>query len=153
MTQCKLLFSILLFCFGGLAVFGQSSPLKAEIVLVKTTVKNNTDFYVKTVLRNTGDSEQSLEVLYCCYSVQWASNNPSVHVDCDEACMNNSPGIIKLKPGQTYEKKVPVHVELRAESKDYELVTFRLGFQPASYRLKTDISRIWSNALMVSVTR
>src|ERR1017187_8132507 len=103
MSERKMLLCALLSCFVGLAAceqIGSKSrvseqsdaeplPLKVEINTAKTVVKNNEDFSITTVVRNTGSKEQSLWVLPCCYSAQWTSDIPFVHAECHEACMHN----------------------------------------------------------------
>ncbi|MGB9407374.1 MAG: hypothetical protein WCA89_07545 [Terracidiphilus sp.] len=161
MNKRKMLFGLLLFCIGGLAVYGQPSPLKVEIKPAQTVVKNNEVFSVDTTIRNTSSAEQSLQVLYCCYSTQWTADNPLVHVDCAESCMHNFPHKTKLKPGDAYEKTVLVRVALAAGKGQSETVTFRLGFEDPTYGTVTTyrgVSRMWipprwSNAVTVSVTR
>ncbi len=143
----------MLFCFGGLAVYGQSSDLKVEIQPAQTVVKNNEDFSVSTVIRNTGKNEQKLAVLLCCYSMLWTTDNPFVHTDCIEGCARNSAIRIQLKPGQIYEKTVRVRVEIGAGRDRNEPVTFRLGLNAATYRSEPKIPTIWSNAVTVNVTR
>jgi hypothetical protein len=175
MHKSKMLSIALLFCFGGLAVYGQSSPLQLEIKLAQTVVQNNEDFSVSTVIRNTSSAEQSLQVLHCCYSAQWTADNPLVHVDCAESCMKNIPWKVTLKPGEAYKKTVLARVALAAGTGQPESVTFRMGFQSNSYKTEPvaplpwgisatngttqtrqmihDTPQIWSNAVMISVTR
>lgn len=154
MNTRKTLFATLLLCFGGLAAYGQSSPIVAEIRPAQASVKNNEDFSVSTSLRNTSNSEQSLEVLYCGYSVQWVTDNPSVHVDFAEGgCMHNFPHKTVLKPGEAYERALSVHVELASGNGQLESVTFRLGFQDENTPTVPTVPRIWSNAVTVSVRR
>ena len=77
MSTRKTLFATLLFCFGGLAAYGQSSPLKVEIKLSQTVVKNGEDFSAPTTIRNTGSDERVFGVWDCGYA-QWDTDNPSV---------------------------------------------------------------------------
>src|ERR1017187_8626257 len=99
MSKRKVMLCALLFCFAGLAAYGQDPLLKVEIRTAKSAIKNKEEFSVATVIRNTGENDQALAILDCCYSMLWVADNPSVFVDCGEACMNNSLYDMKLKPG------------------------------------------------------
>lgn len=99
MEKHKVIFGLLLFCFGGLAVYGQSSPLKVEIKLAQTAIKNNEKFTLSATIHNTGNDEQEFEVWTCGY-LQWSVDNPSLHV-VEEDCLKNLPYKVKLKPGES----------------------------------------------------
>lgn len=165
MHKRKVLFGALLICFSGLGACGhtggqrrdyardnlKASPLKAEIKLVQTPVKNHQTFPVSTALSNFGSKVWMLEVLACGYSNQWNSDNPSIVTG--ESCLNNSVAKIYLKPGETFEKTVPVRVELAAGKAQPESVTFRLGFKDPTCWSAQGIPPNWSNSITVSVTR
>lgn len=161
MKKYKVLFSALLFFLVGLTVYGQSSPIEVKITPARTTVKSNETFSVSTTLLNTSSEDQSPQVLYCCYSIQWTADNPLVHVDCAESCMHNFPHKARLKPGETYEKTVLVRVTLAAGKDPVERVTFRLGFRDPTYETVTTFGGVstgwipprWSNAVTINVTR
>jgi hypothetical protein len=153
MNKLKVLSSALLFCLTGLTAYCQGSPLKIEITTAKSAVKNDEEFSVNTVIRNTGRNDQVLAILDCCYSMLWVADNPSVYVDCGEACMNNSLYEMKLKPGDSYEKTVLVHVEPLIGDAPYQQATFRLGFRNDTEGTQSpNPLRIWSNAVTVNVT-
>jgi hypothetical protein len=151
MEKLKALLGVLLFCVGGLAVYGQSPPLKVEIKTAQTAVKNNEEFTLSATILNTGKDEQMFEVWSCGY-LEWTVDNPSLQV-VGEDCLRNIPYKVKLKPGESGHWEVPVRVELPGGSGQHESVTFRLGFQTATYGTEPEIPPIWSNALTVSVTR
>jgi hypothetical protein len=151
MSTHRTLFSALLFCAGGLAAYGQSSPLLVEIKLVQTVVKSNEVFSVPTVIRNTGSDEQVFGVWNCGYA-QWDTDNPSVQRG-GEDCLKNTYRKVILKPGQEGHWIVPVIVSLQAGSNAQESITFRLGFHAAAYGTVPEIPQIWSNAVTVSVRK
>jgi hypothetical protein len=152
MRKYIVLLGVLLLGFSAMAIYCQDSPLKAEIKLVRTAVRNKENFSVSTIIRNASANEQAFAVLYCCYAMLWTADNPSVQTDCSEACARNSAVKITLKPGETYEKNVLVRVELPAGTSQTESVTFRLGFHAPIYRSEPKIPTIWSNAITVKVT-
>ena len=132
-------------------MFCQDPPLKAEIKLAQTAVRNKESFSVSTIIRNASANEQAFAVLYCCYAMLWTADNPTVQTDCSEVCSRNSAVRIKLKPGETYEKNVLVSVDLAAGTSQTESVTFRLGFHAPIYRSEPKIPTIWSNTVTVKV--
>lgn len=145
--------STLLVCFAGLTALGQDSPLKVEIKPAQTAARNNERFSVATVIRNTGKIDQALAILDCCYAVLWVADSPSVHVDCSDACLQNSIYKIMLKPGDTYEKTVLVRVDLINDHAPKRRVTFRLGFRNDTDNTQLPNTRkIWSNAVTIKVT-
>ena len=166
MYKHKVLFSALLICFSGLGACGHAgsqrrdyardnlkvSPLKPDIKLVQTVVKNRDSFLVSTTLLNSGSTVWMLEVWACGDSYHWVSDNPSVFV-AGEACLKNSVSKIYLKPGQTYEKSVPVRIELAASKAQPRSLTFRLGFKDPTCWSAQGIPPNWSNAVTVSITQ
>jgi len=133
-----------------------NSPLKAEIELVQTVIKNHEKFSVSTALRNKGSDVWILEILACGYSNQWTSDNPSIVIG--ESCLNNYFQRIGLKPGEVFKKTIRASVELAPGTGQSESVTFRLGFKdpnfsanPTNPPMKN--SPIWSNAVTVGVAR
>jgi len=136
MNKSKVLFSLLLFCFAGLATVTflrqktptasrsvlcriptgncQDSPLKAEIELVQTSIRNHEEFSVSTALYNKGSDVWMLQVWACGYSNQWTSDNPFIVIG--ESCLNNSFQKIGLKPDEVFKKAVKAHVELLPDS-------------------------------------
>ncbi|MDR3771940.1 MAG: hypothetical protein P4L26_01260 [Terracidiphilus sp.] len=156
--QCVLV-SALLIGLTGLASYGQSPRLKAEIKLSRTSVKNNEEFSVSTIIRNTSNKEQSLVVRACGYGFQWTSDNPFLK-SAGEDCLNNALVKVRLKAGDSYEKRVQVLATLPAGGAPKESIAFRLGFEserdqtappPASNTAAAP--RLWSNAVTVIVTR
>ena len=152
MCKHKVLFLALLSCFGGLAIYGQSSPIKVEIRLAKTTIKNNEELSVSTALRNASKEEQVLEVWACGYPNQWIADNPSVHV-IGEGCLKNTSFRVRLEPGKAFERAVSVRVQLAAGKGQAESVTFRLGIVDGAYGSAWTVSQTWSNSVTVSVTK
>lgn len=151
MGKHRVLFSALIFCFAALSASGQESPLKVEIKLAQTAVKNGEDFSAPTTIRNTGSDEQVFGVWDCGYA-QWDTDNPSVQrVGGD--CMKNLLRKVILKPGESAHWDVPVRVSLPAGSNAQESITFRLGFHAAAYGTVPEIPQIWSNAITVNVRR
>ena len=166
MNRHKMLFGALLICLAGFTACGhvgsqrrdyardnlKASPLKPEIKLVQTAVKNHETFSVSTTLLNAGSKVWMLEVLACGDSYHWVSDNPSILV-MGQACARNSVSKIYLKPGETYEKTVPVRVELVDGKAQPQSLTFRLGFKDQTCWSAQGIPPNWSNAVTVSVTR
>jgi hypothetical protein len=149
------LITALLFCIGGLAVNGQSPQIQVEIKLPKTTVKNHEGFIVLTALRNISNVEKQVRVWSCSYPNQWGADNPYIYVPYDSDCMKNAFGLVKLKPGESYKRNLPVRVVLASGDSTPKSVTFRLGYvNERQWALSTNGSPpIWSNAVTVSVTR
>jgi len=166
MNKHKVLFGALLICFCGLGACGHNgsprrdyardnlkvSPLKPEIKLVQTAVKDHEKLSVSTTLINSGSTVWMLEVPLCGYSYAWRSDNPSVQIY-GEACAKNSVSKIYLKPGETLEKEVPVRVELAAGKPQPESLTFRLGFKDPTCWSAQGIPPNWSNAVTVTITK
>ncbi len=173
MNKRKVLFGALMLCLAGLATssilwlrthtaprsvlagltMAQVSPLKVEIKLTQTAVKNDETFSVYTALRNSGSEVRVLEVWSCGYNDLWIADNPSVRVIGDVGCMKSFSTKKYLKPGEAFESTVPVRVELTHDKGQPESVTFRLGFKDPTFLANPKIPPIWSNAVTVSVTR
>lgn len=153
-TVTKMLRSVSGQYLEGSEANGQDLPLKAEIKLAQTTVTNNEEFSVATVLRNVSKKEQSLVAWTCSYRAQWTSDNPSIQ-NPGIQCAQNLRFKIQLKPGGTYERELRVIIKLAAGMERDNSVTFRLGFEDATgyYVPGSKIPLIWSNAVTVSVTR
>ncbi len=157
MPKYKALLGTLLFYLAGWAAYGQGPSWKVEIKLAQTLVKSGENFSVVTAVRNTGTSEESLIVWDCSYAWQWKADNPAVQVG-GVACLQNVLVRIRLKPGEAYERPVPVYVELAAGSARRELIAFRLRYENAathveSFHLPPQNPPIWSNPVTVIVTR
>jgi hypothetical protein len=152
MNYRKQLFSTLLFCFGGVAAYSQSSPIVVEIKSAQTTIQNSETFTVNTSIRNIGSDEEWLSIWSCSYPQQWQADNPFVHVD-GVGCKKNDIRKIRIKSGGVYERPLSIRVEFAKDSSQTESVTFRLGFQPEVYGTAPKNPPIWSNAVTVSVTR
>lgn len=154
MHRYRCLFAGLMLCFPGQVVSGQSQSLSAEIKPARAVVKNDETFSLATVVRNDGSTEQSLIVWDCSYQAQWTSDNPAVRLE-DVACLQNVAGKVKLKPGSTYRRSLPVHVHLASSQLGRKEVTFRLGYGPHAYfRDQSGQSRnplFWSNPVTVTV--
>lgn len=103
---------------------------------------------MSTSLVNSGSNVWTLGVPACGYSYRWTADHPSVHV-IGEACMKNTFATIYLKPGEVFQREVPVLVDLAPGKGEPESVTFRLGFIESTPK----IPPIWSNAVTVSVTK
>jgi hypothetical protein len=151
----------LVFCLAGVAANGQNSPIQTEIKPERTAVQNNVPFSVFAALRNTSKDEQTVGVLPCCFSTEWVTDNPSVHLECAESCMHNFPRKTSLKPGLAHENKLLVRVALAADKSQNESVTFRLRFQGPYYGAAAAqggsggnvVPPGWSNAVTVSVSK
>ena len=152
MCRYKQLLGVSMLCIAGLSAFGQVSPIEVEVKVVQAAVKENETFSVSTAIYNTGSVGEVLKVWTCSYPMQWKSNSPIVNVN-EVPCLQNVPFKIRLKPGEAYERAVTARVELSAGKSLTQSVTFRLGFQPATYGTEPEPRRIWSNAVTVSVTR
>ena len=115
---------------------------------------------MSTSIRITSGEEQSLVVWACGLGRQWVADNPSAQVDHREPYLANALVKAKLKPGDSYEKKVRVSVVLPAGGAPKQAVTFRLGFEserdqlaPPSASNAAATPRLWSNAATVTVSR
>ena len=141
-----------LFCFSACTAVGQVQALRAEINLAQTVVKNNEDVPVTATIRNTGTAAETLVVWSCSYPAQWRPDKATIKnqgVD----CMQNVPGRVRLKPGETNTRRVHVRAELR--SPDRQSITFRLGYGTDGY-FGTAASApkspaIWSNPVTVHI--
>ena len=139
--------------FTASAAGGQLQPLRAEIKLSQTVVKNNEDFSVTATIRNTGTHEEMLEVWTRSYPSQWRADSPAVKTNATD-CLQNSAGMVPLSPGKTYTRQVSVHLAVK-DSGGRQLVTFRLGYGTDPYFGTIEPApkspAIWSNAVTVSV--
>jgi hypothetical protein len=155
--RCSLTAALLIFVAGP-GSFGQAPPLKAEIRLPRNSVKNGALFAVFTAIRNTSREEQSLEASACGYGSQWTTDNPVVRSE-GEPCLASGLARVKLKPGESYEKKILVSVTLPVGSGPKETVTFRLGFESERDQTAPPAStgppapRLWSNPVTINATR
>jgi hypothetical protein len=127
MLKPHMLLSAMLFGFAALAAYGQDAKLEVEIKASRASVRNKALFSVSTLIRNTSGEEQSLFVLDCGYSRQWAVDNPSLK-PAGECCLQNAISKIRLRPGGVYERKVRLLASLPAGSTAKEAMAFRLGF-------------------------
>lgn len=148
----EMLISSSLFCLSACTAVGQVQALRAEIDLTQTVVLNNEDLPVTATIRNTGTAEETLVVWSCSYPAQWRPDKPTIKnqgVD----CMQNVPGRIRLKPGETYTRRVHLRAELR--SPDRRSITFRLGYGTDAYfgtaELAPKSPAIWSNVVTVDI--
>lgn len=140
----------------GWAAYGQGSSWKVEIKVRQTAVKSGKDISVFTAVRNTGTSEESLIVFDCSYAWQWKADNPAVRIG-GVACLQNVLARIRLRPGEAYEKPLPVHFELAKGGRHHESLTFRLRYQNAatdleSFHISPQNPPVWSNPLTITVT-
>lgn len=152
MRKRNVLMAALLVCLGGLAAYGQSSPIKVEIATAQTAIQNNETFIVNTSIRNAGNDETVLAIWSCSYPQQWQADSPFVHVDA-VGCKKNTVLQIRIKPGGTYDRPLQVRVESSAGSNVQESVTFRLAFQPAASGTAQKAAPVWSNAITVKVAK
>jgi hypothetical protein len=159
--KCVLLVLPLFFTVTAPAAYGQDLFLRVEIKTMQTTVNNARDFDITTKIENIGKEEQFLHLSQCSYSsLQWAADNPSVHVK-QIFCKKNRLIDIRLKPDETYERALPVYIEIPVLGIP-QAVTFRLGFSPRDETILVGphpiplqplapVRPIWSNALTVNV--
>jgi hypothetical protein len=142
-----------LLCFGAGIADSQVHALTAEIKLAQSVVKNNEDFSVTTTIRNTGAAEETLVVWDCSYPSQWRPDSSIVKGEVIP-CRQNVPGMVKLRPGETYTRPVLVHVELKTPEPG-QSVTFRLGYGTWAYYGTIEPApkspAIWSNPVTVTV--
>lgn len=155
MRSYETLFSLLLFCITGPVASGQSPSFGAEIDLTRTRVKYGEEFSLRTAIRNLSTVDESIEVYPCTYPRQWVADNSVVHVE-DVACKQNSLAVIRLRPGEAYERSIPVHIELPPAESKSRSVTFRLGYGTKTsngvWKPWPKIQPIWSNAVTVVAT-
>jgi hypothetical protein len=131
----------------------QDSPLKVEIRIKQAFVRNTQDFDVSTKIENTGTGQEILHLSQCSYStLQWMTDNPSVHVK-EIFCKKNRLVDIRLNPGEVYERPLPVRTTLPVSGVP-QTIAFRLGFSPrreAGLRASDKGDRVWSNAVTLTV--
>lgn len=141
--------------------YSQGVPLEIEIKTTQPVVKNAQEFAVGTRIENVGKEERLLRLSQCSYSaLQWTADNPSVHVK-QIFCKKNTLSDIRLKPGEAYERALPVRIEIPVLGLP-QPITFRLGFSLWNESILVGtkliapppsalIPPIWSNALTVTV--
>jgi hypothetical protein len=113
----------------------EGQPFKAEARVTQAVVKNGKFLPVVTAVRNVSVKEQILYIWPCNYKAQWTSDNAHVHM-AGAACLQDSPVIIRLKPGKTYVQEVFVYVDLPTD-RNQENLTFRLGYGTKATPLKS----------------
>jgi hypothetical protein len=145
-------FSVLLFCFAGMAAYGQDSPFKVEIKLAQTQVNNYEAFSVATAIRNASAEEQTLDIWSCSYPTQWVSDIATVHVNL-AVCKKNELLHIKLKPGEACEKPLSIRIQLAPGDGKPEPVTFLMGYKSATFVTGQVNRPNWSNAATVTVVK
>jgi hypothetical protein len=124
-----MLSATLFFIAISTTAFGQVSPLKVEIKSTQMVVKNLQNFEVSTRIENIGKEEMQIHLSQCSYSsLQWSADNSAVHVK-QIICKKNAVSVIRLKPGEAYEKALPIQIEVPILGIPQH-VTFRLGFSP-----------------------
>lgn len=155
MLRTPSLFAVLLLCFASQFVGGQDQSLSIQIKVNQTQVKNKEPLWVVVTIRNSGATEEELQTWACGFPSEWISDNTEVNLH-QVNCVQDTMRKIKLKPGESYKRKVPVEVQLPTSQMSQEPITFRLGFGNAfHYGDKQPDQRgraIWSNAVTVSVS-
>ena len=142
---------ILMLFFSGVAAYGKDLPMTVEIKVAQATVKNNEDFPVSTTIRNVDKDDQSLRIWSCSYPQQWTADNPAVHIT-NASCKKNDVILIRLKPGETYERMLSIQIVVAADLRAQKSLVFRLRFEPVTSQKTGDFSPVWSNSVTVSVT-
>lgn len=130
---------------------GHDLPMRVEISVAQSTVKNNEEFSLSTTIRNVSKNEQSLQIWSCSYPDQWSADNPAVHIT-GASCDKNDIIRIRVKPGEAHERTLSIRVSIDAEHSAQKTVTFRLAFEPVTSEKTGIASRIWSNVITLNVT-
>lgn len=153
MGKHKVFFSALMFCFAGLACYGQEPQIQAKITPALTEVRNNEAFLVSVVILNAGREDQVLRFSTCGEGIEWGTDNPLVRPHGGGSC--KKPGILRigLKPGGEYARKFSAHIELADDKTPHESVTFRLELFYEGHGAAAKVVQIWSNAVTVNVQR
>jgi hypothetical protein len=130
---------VLLICCAGLSPHSHGQPhgqpFKAEARVTQAVVKNGTMFPVFTEVRNVSAEEQILYIWPCNYRAAWATDNALVRVD-TATCMQDSPVIVRLRPGKAYVQDVLVYVDL-PRNRGGQKLSFRLGYGTKAAPLKS----------------
>lgn len=144
----------LLFIGAATLVNGQrpsmASSLKIHIRPAQTTVKNTERLVIVTKISNTSNDVQALQVWSCSYSESWTSDHSGVYIDA-VPCRANAPLNIHLKPSETYERELSVHVLFAPKDLQQESLTFHLGFKPWIDPPVKSLPSIWSNPITVKL--
>jgi hypothetical protein len=129
--------------------------LRAEIRLTQTEVRNKETFTVSTAIYNTSETEQTVAIRTCEFPNQWRADNAAVLVNLVDDCDWNKFSRIRLKPGESFQRLLSVHIELPSDPIDRIEMSFRLGFRNAdpSRSVKPDVKSptLWSNTVTMSV--
>lgn len=154
--RAVLLASILFTTLSLSAAYGQGSPLKVEIKTPPTIIPNDRLFTLDVAIRNASTAEQVLQTYQCSDADwHWTTDNSAVQVQPREmpACKKNPLVYIKLKPGEAYERALPIRVSVPAKETKSESVAFRIGFQPRlGYNPLAESSPyIWSDPIRIKV--
>jgi hypothetical protein len=143
---------IVMLFFTGMAALSQDLPMRVEIRLAQSTVKNNEEFPISTTIRNVGRDEQLLQIWSCSYPQQWTADNPAVHIT-GASCKKNDVIRVRLKPGEVYERTVSIHIGFASDHRAQKSVAFRLGFEPITSEKTGITSPIWSDGVRINVTQ
>ena len=148
----------LILIYSPLNVFAQQTGLQIEINATQNIVHNDRAFEMGTSIRNTTKKEIVLQTHLCSYG-EWIANNSSVHVGAWNAtkiaCKKNPIQYIKLKPGDVYQRALPVRIKLASKIITPQEVTFRLGLKPQLGFESAQLSSkfIWSNKITIKVDK
>ncbi len=121
---------------------GEAYPLTVTIKPQPKHVRVKEPFKVDLRVANSSKSAQSFQVMNCSWYEHWKSSTNRV---CCEGwdCAENSVEIVKLEPGKTYEKTLPL---LLLAGKPLATVSFKMGFTPIGSK-----QTYWSNEVTLMV--
>jgi hypothetical protein len=119
-------------------------PLSVRTTAAKKTVRLNEPFDVRLRVVNTSEEAQSFRVMNCSWDEHWKCSNPAVSwVSWD--CSKNFPVTVTLKPGEAYEKTLPMLV---TKGEPGARVSFKMGFTPIGSK-----GTYWSGKVTVRVEK
>lgn len=154
LRNLSLLF-MLLTCFSSQFVGERDRSLIVQIKVNQTQVTNKEQFAVAATIRNTGATQEVLQIWACSFPSEWVSDNKDVYVH-QVNCVQDSMTKIKLGPGETWKRSLPVYIQLPSNQTGPKPLTFRLGFGNSfhfgSQRADQQAQAIWSNAVTVTVS-
>ena len=135
------------------AGYAQGSNLRIEINTPQTSVKNDEEISVATTILNTSPQEQHFQVWSCSYYDNWMVDSPYLTLT-QWPCTKNGIKEIVLKPGEAYENKLSLKIDVPAQEVMVEEVTFKLGFKTvveASQQKVPEAPIIWSQPVTLKI--
>jgi hypothetical protein len=123
---------------------GVAEPLAVKARAAKTTVRRNKPFDVRVRVVNASEATQTFRVMSHSWFEHWKTSNATVTVD-GWLCEKNFPVTVTLKPGEAYEKTLPMLV---TKAEPGASVSFKMGFTPIDSK-----QTYWSGKVTVQVEK